>query len=79
MHADRDCELWIDSEGTLQSDSQQFGPRLKAALFTATRKNVVVILGFFSKKNGASSSKTYSKSTTNPPVVVVRTGGHTPA
>ena len=77
MHADRDCELWIDSEGTLQSDSQQFGPWLMAALFTATRKNVVVILGFFSKKNGASSSKTHSKSTTNPSVVVVRTGRHT--
>ena len=75
-HVDRDCELWIDSKGTLQSDSQQFGPWLRAAPFTATRKNVVVVLGFYSKKNGASSSMTHSKSTKNPPVVmVVRTGG----
>ena len=77
-HADRDCELWIDSEGTMTSDSKQFGPWLKAALFTAARKNMVVVPGFYSKKNGASSSKTHSKTTMNLPVVVVHTEGPIP-
>ena len=31
-HNDRDCEVWVESEGCLSPESQQFGPWLKAVL-----------------------------------------------
>lgn len=49
-HTDRDCDQWIDSEGTLQLESQQYGPWTRAQPFTRTRKNVVMVPGFYSKK-----------------------------
>lgn len=37
-HADRDCELWIESEGTLQSESQHYSPWICAPPFTPSQK-----------------------------------------
>ena len=34
-HNDRDCELWIDNEGTLTPEQCEFGPYLRAPLFVA--------------------------------------------
>ena len=69
---DRDCNLWIESEGSLSIESQQFGPWIKATPFMLTRRNMIKVPGFFaSKKSGAST--TNSKSAKKPPVVVVRT------
>ena len=31
---DRDCDLWIESEGTLNIDQREFGPQLRAPSFT---------------------------------------------
>nr|XP_023897161.1 uncharacterized protein LOC112009046 [Quercus suber] len=49
-HDDKDCELWINSEGTLKPEEQQFGPWLRASPFLASRKKVVSVPGFFAKK-----------------------------
>lgn len=62
-HDDRDCEVWIDSEGSLKLEDQQLGPWLRALPFVASRKKVVSVLGFFAKK---SMGKT-AQPTSNPP------------
>lgn len=73
-HTDRDCDLWIDSEGTLQLESQQYDPWMRALPFTQARKNVVVVPGFYSKKNYPTKAATPNQSR-KPPVLVVRKGG----
>lgn len=47
---DKDCEIWINSEGTLQTNVQQFGPWLWAKPFTPSRKNVIMVLGFYARR-----------------------------
>lgn len=49
-HDDQDCEIWIESEGTLSAADQQFGPWLHAQPYTKSRKNVISIPGFYAKK-----------------------------
>ena len=56
-HDDKDCDLWINSEGSLTTEDQQFGPWVHASPFISSRKNVVVVPSFYSKKNEASLSK----------------------
>uniref|UniRef100_A0A7N2MYR1 Zinc knuckle CX2CX4HX4C domain-containing protein n=1 Tax=Quercus lobata TaxID=97700 RepID=A0A7N2MYR1_QUELO len=73
VHEDRDCELWVDSEGSLLPESQQFGPWLKAAPFVPSRKYVVKVPGIFNaKKADAATAK--SRIAKQTPVVVVRSG-----
>uniref|UniRef100_A0A7N2RFB9 DUF4283 domain-containing protein n=1 Tax=Quercus lobata TaxID=97700 RepID=A0A7N2RFB9_QUELO len=45
-----DSEVWMDSEGTLKTEDQQFGPWLRAPPFLVSRKKVVSVPGFFTKK-----------------------------
>ena len=72
-HDDRDCDLWVESEGSLFTEAQQFGPWVKAAPFTSTRRFMIKVPGFFaSKKFGVSS--TSSRPAKKPLVVLVRTG-----
>lgn len=47
MHDDRDYDLWVESEGSLLLESQQFGPWLKATPFASTRRYMVKVPGFF--------------------------------
>ena len=49
-HTDKDCEKWIESEGSLQTEHQQFGAWLRAPPFVVARKKVVAVPGFFAKK-----------------------------
>ena len=49
-HDDRDCALWVESEGTLTPKSQQFGPWLKAAPFMPSQRYMVKVPGFFAGK-----------------------------
>ena len=53
---DKDCELWIDNEGTLKVEQHEFGPQLRAPPFVATKKNMV--LGYYAvkKKEGSGAS-----------------------
>lgn len=54
-HADRDCDLWIDSAGTLEEKDKQYGSWLQAAPFMGARKAVVVVPGFYERKETATS------------------------
>ena len=75
-HDDRDCEVWVESEGSLSPESQQFGPWLKAAPFVPARRYMVKVPGFFAgKKAGTAKEKCAVKKV---PVVVVRSGKITP-
>ena len=54
-HDDKDCDLWLESKGSLTNDQKQFGPSLRAPPYVSSRRNVVSIPGFY-KSNKASSS-----------------------
>ena len=54
-HDDRDCELWIDSEGTLTPDQREFGPYFRAPPFVAARRSVILVPGFYAEKKKRSS------------------------
>ena len=50
MHANRDCEIWIENEGSLKPEDQKFDLWLRAPPFLAFRKKFVSVPGFFVKK-----------------------------
>ena len=49
-HNDRNCEQWIDNEGTLDEANREFGPRIRASPMFGNRKTVVSVPGFYAKK-----------------------------
>ena len=49
-HNDRDCEQWIDNEGTLDEADREFGPWIRASPMFGNRKTVVSVPGFYAKK-----------------------------
>lgn len=49
-HDDRDCDLWLESEGSLTDNQKQFGPTLRAAPFVPSRKSVISVSGFYKSK-----------------------------
>ncbi|XP_023891985.2 uncharacterized protein LOC112003988 [Quercus suber] len=49
-HDDRDCEIWIESEGTLRNDQKEFGPSLRAPPFVVSKKNTIVVPGYYSTR-----------------------------
>ena len=55
-HDDRDCELWIESEGILKVEQRGFGPQLRVPPFVATRKNAILVLGYYAEKKKVNSS-----------------------
>lgn len=73
-HSDRDCDLWIDSEGTLQLESQHYDPWICAQPFTRAWKNVVMVPRFYTKQNYPTKAATLNQSR-KLPMVVVRKGG----
>ena len=76
-HDDRDCRLWIESEGSLSSESHQFDPWLKAAPFMPSRRYMVKVPGFFAGKKGGVSTEEVG-SAKKSPVMVVRSKKPTP-
>ena len=54
-HDDRDCELWINSEGTLTPEQCEFGPYLRAPPFVAARRSAIMVPGFYAEKKRMSS------------------------
>lgn len=50
-HDDKDCSVWIDSEGSLINDQKQFGPSLRAPPFLSSQKNMVSVPGFHKSKS----------------------------
>ena len=55
-HVDKDCAIWIESEGTLRIDERQFGPSLRAPAFVLSRKDVIMVPGFYTDKKKAGPS-----------------------
>ena len=49
-HGDRDCDLWVESEGNLTKESQAYGAWIRAAPFAKGRNFVVKVLGFYAAK-----------------------------
>ena len=76
-HDDRDCEQWVESEGSFSTESQQFGPWIRAPPFFPLRKNVIKVPGFHTQR-GKDSSTTPTPPMGKPSVVVVRTGKPSP-
>lgn len=56
-HDDKDCGIWLDSEGTLLPNQRQFEPSLRAPSFVPSRRTVVFVLGFYKSKIGPSSHR----------------------
>ena len=48
-HNDRDCDRWIESEGSLNDANKEYKTRLKASPWSGARNSVVELLGFYSK------------------------------
>ena len=60
-HSDRDCEVWINSDGTLKFGDQEYGPWLQAPFTSNPKQSMVVVPRFYEvrKKNlvGVSRAK----------------------
>ncbi|KAL0005887.1 hypothetical protein SO802_013448 [Lithocarpus litseifolius] len=58
-HTDRDCEKWIESDGTLDSREREYGPWIRDAPTQVKQKPVVVVPGFYeARKKGGLMSNT---------------------
>jgi len=62
IHRDKDCDLWINSEGTLTEKDRKYGVRLRAPLSNQIRKTTVVVPGFYQQKKDSKSSKDFDNS-----------------
>ena len=49
-HGDKDCELWINSEGRLIAKDRNYGAWFRAPLSNQIRKSTIVVPGFFQQK-----------------------------
>ena len=49
-HVDKDCDLWIESEGNLTKESQAYRAWIHATPFVKGRNIVVKVPGFYAKK-----------------------------
>ena len=67
-HYDRDCNLWIESEGTLRIDDQkEFGPQLRAPPFTPSKRIVIKVPGYYAEKKRGSTTTTAGQASGKPP------------
>ena len=62
-HVDKDCAVWIESEGTLRPDERQFGPSLRAPAYVPSRKTEIQVPGFYTEKKKAGPSTPNHKAT----------------
>ena len=46
-HSDRDCEVWINSDGTLKAGDQEYSPWLRAPFTPNPRLSMVVVHRFY--------------------------------
>ena len=54
-HDDKNCDLWIQSKGTLKTENQQFGSYLRATPYTSAGKDVIFVPGYYENKSRRSS------------------------
>jgi len=59
-HDDKNCDLWINSKGTLKAENQQFWSCLRAAPYTSASKDVIYVPGYcedrYSRQNKLSQA-----------------------
>ena len=53
-HSDKDCELWIKSNGSLRENDRQFGAWLRAPLFNSRKCSAIRVGGEADDSNGDS-------------------------
>ena len=53
-HGDKECDIWIQSKGTLQVTSQQYGSWIRAIPTGPPKKNVVHVSGFYEDRKETS-------------------------
>ncbi|KAL0000613.1 hypothetical protein SO802_014394 [Lithocarpus litseifolius] len=73
-HDDRDCELWIESEGTLPTEAQQYGAWTRAPPFVQSKRNSVSVPGFYKTKSAGPTTTSTPKPSAKPQVVIRRGG-----
>ena len=49
-HDDKNCELWIQSRGTLTTEQQQYGPNLRSPPFRLAGKDVIYVPGYYDRR-----------------------------
>jgi len=76
-HDDRDCEMWIESEGTLPIETQQFGSWIRAPPFMPSRRHSISVPGFYKAKAAGLKTNPPARTSDKPPVVL-RRGGPSP-
>ena len=76
-HDERDCKLWIESEGMLPTEAQQYGAWIRAPPFVQSKRNSVSVLGFYKTKFIGPTTMSTPKSSAKPQVVI-RRGGPAP-
>ena len=59
-HSDKDCDRWLESEGTLKENDLVYGAWIRAAFAPASRKTEVVVPGFYEDKKGKQGKPTKS-------------------
>ena len=57
-HSEKDCDRWLESEGTLKDNDRVYGAWIRAAFAPASRKTVVVVPGFYEDKKGKQGKPT---------------------
>ena len=50
-HANKNCQLWLQSKGTLIVDQRQYNSNLKAAPYTSKGRDVIVVPGFYEMRH----------------------------
>ena len=70
---DRDCELWLDSEGQLKKEEQAYGSWILAPPFVKGSNPVIKVPGFYEARK---QEKQRASSKTPSPISVVVLGSH---
>ena len=66
-HVDRDRDLWLDSEGTLAKEHQEYGAWIRAMPFTKSKKSMVKVPGYYDTRKKGSKSTNKKESRTSMP------------
>lgn len=80
-HFDKDCERWIQNNGTLRKEDQEYGPWLCASPLPMHKNSVIVVPGYYeTKRKGfkAVGRKGVNRKKTEPrvPQIAARGGAH---
>ena len=66
-HSDKDCDLWIESEGTLPESEKQYGSWIKASPFNGKSKSVLSVPGFYASKTTKQTGEQFQRPTRHAP------------